>query len=243
MIKEQFTIEQIQCTVYRDDDPAALLIQPVDDYDSERLDSEVNAITERTSVPFVLVRFKVNDWNDDLSPWSHPAVFGNKEFAGQAENTLGIIKDKLLPGIIKEYGLEDVPVIIGGYSLAALFALWCGYEDENFGGVAAASPSLWFTGWIDYVNERQPKATHIYLSLGDREEKTRNPIMSTVGDCIRKQHDIIKEDNIDCILEWNQGNHFRDGDIRSRKGFVWCLERIAISRGCNRKPWIRGYKQ
>ena len=58
--------------------------------------------------------------------------------------------------------------------------------------------------------------------------------MSTVGECIRKQYDILKQDNIDCILEWNQGNHFRDGDIRTRKGFAWCLERIAVSQNLDK---------
>ena len=227
MIKEQFTLEQIQCSVYRCENPEALLIQPVDDYDSERLDSEIKAIREKTAVPFILVRFRVDDWNDDLSLWPHPAVFGNKDFGGKAESTLDKIKNTLIPGVVSKYELNDLPVIIGGYSLAALFALWCGYTDDTFTAVAAASPSVWFTGWIDYAQERQPIARHFYLSLGDREEKTRNPVMSTVGNCIRNQYDILKDSNIDCILEWNEGNHFRDGDIRTRKGFAWCLERMS----------------
>ena len=38
-----------------------------------------------------------------------------------------------------------------------------------FRGVAAASPSVWYSGWMDYAGQRKPKAGRIYLSLGDAE--------------------------------------------------------------------------
>ena len=31
---------------------------------------------------------------------------------------------------------------------------------------------------------------------------------------------------VDCILEWNQGNHFKDADLRTAKAFSWVLNRI-----------------
>ena len=59
------------------------------------------------------------------------------------------------------------------------------------------------------------KETHIncnkvYMSLGDKESKTRNPIMATVADKITAAHNILKASGVDTILEWNQGNHFKD---------------------------------
>ncbi len=63
----------------------------------------------------------------------------------------------------------------------------------------------------------------VYLSLGDREEKTRNPVMATVGDRIREAHVLMKERGVNCILEWNEGNHFRDADLRTAKAFAWVL--------------------
>ena len=63
------------------------------------------------------------------------------------------------------------------------------------------------------------------MSLGDKEEKTRNPVMRTVGDCIRKQSEMLDNDE-GCkasILEMNPGNHFREPDLRTAKGFAWLI--------------------
>ena len=56
------------------------------------------------------------------------------------------------------------------------------YQTDVFKGVAAASPSMWFPGFSDYMKEQDIKAKTVYLSLGDKEEKTRNPVMTTVAD-------------------------------------------------------------
>nr|MCR5237772.1 esterase [Lachnospiraceae bacterium] len=63
-----------------------------------------------------------------------------------------------------------------------------------------------------------------YLSLGDKEEKTKNPVMASVGNKIREACAILDEHNVSCILEWNPGNHFKDADIRTAKGFLWALQ-------------------
>ena len=69
------------------------------------------------------------------------------------------------------------------------------------------------------------KAEKVYLSLGDKEEKTRNPVMRTVGDNIRKQYELLQADPVcgKCTLEMNPGNHFKEPDIRTAKGFAWLL--------------------
>lgn len=74
------------------------------------------------------------------------------------------------------------------------------------------------------MNNNTPLNNTIYLSLGDTEEKTKNKVMSKVGDNIRKQEELLKNDNINTILEWNKGGHFRDSDIRVAKAFIWCIE-------------------
>ena len=115
-----------------------------------------------------------------------------------------------------------VEVILGGYSLVALFALWAGYESTRFSGIAAASPSVWFPGWLDYAKARKPRTERIYLSLGDAEPRTRNRVMATVGDCIREMDALLA--GHPHTLEWNPGNHFKDADLRTAKAFLWCLE-------------------
>ena len=73
------------------------------------------------------------------------------------------------------------------------------------------------------MDEHELKSDHIYLSLGDKEEKTRNPVMRTVGDKIRAAYAELEAKNVDCILEWNQGNHFKEPDLRTAKGFAWLI--------------------
>ena len=114
---------------------------------------------------------------------------------------------------------------IGGYSLAGLFALWAAYRTDRFDGVAAASPSVWFPDFTDYMRRKEIHAGAVYLSLGDREEKTRNPVMAQVGNAIREAREILQEAGTACTLEWNQGNHFKEPDIRTAKAFAWLLNR------------------
>ncbi len=52
--------------------------------------------------------------------------------------------------------------------------------------------------------------------------------MATVGDRIREAHGILTGRGVDCILEWNEGNHFRDADVRTAKGFAWLLNRSRL---------------
>jgi len=98
------------------------------------------------------------------------------------------------------------------------------YQTDRFRGAAAASPSVWFPGFADYMKEHRIRTGAVYLSLGDREEKTRNPVMATVGDRIKEVHALLEERGINCILEWNEGNHFRDADIRTAKAFAWVMK-------------------
>lgn len=113
--------------------------------------------------------------------------------------------------------------IIGGYSLAGLFALWCAFQTDRFSGVAAASPSVWFPEFTDYMKKNTIHSKSVYLSLGDKEEKTRNPGMATVGKKIREAHDTLLEQGVETTLEWNSGNHFKDAAIRTARAFAWTL--------------------
>ena len=213
-----------ECFIYDGGSSDVLLVQPVDDHDIEVLDSEVAEIVRLAEgTGFTLAAFRVNDWNDDLSPWEAPAVFGDHGFAGKAQSTLQYVID----GLIHELtGGRDVKIYIGGYSLAAFFSLWAVYQTDLFRGAAAASPSVWFPGWIEYAEKNTVMADRIYMSLGDKEERTRNPVMRTVGDNIRRQYELLQADMecTGCILEMNQGNHFKEPDIRTAKGFAWLLK-------------------
>lgn len=201
-----------------------LLIQMVDDHDMEMIDREVKFIRELSGgKDFCLKAVKVNSWNKDLSPWPAPAVFGNEDFGDGAAGTLAFLLDHIVPDY--ESGKPAAKKIyIGGYSLSGLFALWAGYQTDRFDGIAAASPSIWFPDFTEYMRDNTLQAEAVYLSLGDREERTRNTIMSQVGKAIRTGCDILKEDGKACVLEWNKGNHFKEPDLRTAKAFAWLIK-------------------
>ena len=194
-----------------------VLLQPVDEHDAETIENELALIRGSAGEDFRLTAFRVGDWNRDLSPWEAPPVFGQEGFGGRARDTLEEILTYCTDGT-KTY-------IIGGYSLAGLFALWAACETDVFSGVAAASPSVWFPGFPAYLRDHEIRSGHVYLSLGDREERTRNPVMRTVGDEIRAAYALLRERGTDCVLEWNEGNHFRDADARTAKAFSWVMKR------------------
>jgi hypothetical protein len=193
-----------------------VLVQPVDDHDEELLERELEAIRKEYGEDFRLITFKINDWNRQLSPWEAPAVFGREGFGNGAADTLR--------EILEYCGDRTKTYYLGGYSLAGLFALWAAYRTDLFQGIAAASPSMWFPGFAEFMKENEIRTRRVYLSLGDREEKARNPVMATVGDRIREAHTLLCGQGIDCTLEWNAGNHFVDSDKRTAKAFLWVMK-------------------
>ena len=225
--KENFVIDSKKCIGYITDTTKYLLIQPVDEHDIEVLDNEVAEILKNTDKQFSLIAFKIEDWNSELSPWEAPPAFGNKSFGSGATKTLEFIESRLIPTVKEQYILDDnIKFILGGYSLAGLFSLWSTYKSDTFSGIAAASPSVWFNGWEEFMNNNTPLSNTIYLSLGDTEEATKNKVMCAVGDNIRKQEELLKNDNINTILEWNIGGHFSNSDLRVAKAFTWCIENL-----------------
>lgn len=225
MNKTDQSIGNKVCTIYSYDKPESILIQPTDQRELESLDKEIAHIKSLTDSPFVLAAFEITDWNSELSPWNAPPVFGTEPFGNGAGETLDHLENTLIPELKARF-CTDIPIILGGYSLAGLFSLWAAYTSERFNSVAAVSPSVWFPDWLDFIDSHSSFTKSIYLSLGKKEEKTRNRTMATVGDNIRRQYDILKEKGLNCVLEWNEGNHFTEPEIRTAKGFAWCINSL-----------------
>ena len=236
---------------YGNPDSANVLVQLIGDHEVSGIEKEIAHIKENVGDDFFLLAYKVEDWNMELSPWQAPAVFGDEGFGGGAGETLKELlqdlrsdnvlseytndealsektKDKLFSPLtvgkeVTEISREKKKYYIGGYSLAGLFALWAAYQTDLFTGVAAASPSIWFPGFIEHMRAGKINADRVYLSLGNREAKTRNPVMATVADCIEISFDLLRKQGVESVLEWNEGNHFKDADIRTAKAFSWVL--------------------
>ena len=203
-----------------------LLVQMVDDHDLEVIESEVSCIRELSGgQDFCLKAVRVGSWNNDLSPWPAPAVFGDEDFGDGAADTLEYLLNNIIPGPKEPGRLKEKRILIGGYSLAGLFALWAGCQTDSFEGIAAASPSAWFPHFTEYLQDHKVLAGAVYLSLGDKEEKTRNPVLSQAGTAIRTVHALLADSGTDCVLEWNKGNHFKEPDLRTARAFAWLMKR------------------
>ena len=120
---------------------------------------------------------------------------------------------------------------LGGYSLSGLFCLWAALKSGLFAGCASCSGSVWYPGFTEQVlgapndGAGAVNPMKIYLSLGTKEEKTRDPYMREVGNCTRRLYEHFSSDpaHFSTVLEWNPGNHFRDVPERIAKGFSWLL--------------------
>lgn len=110
-------------------------------------------------------------------------------------------------------------------SFAGLFALWAMYQTDIFAGCATCSGSMWYPGFVEYVNS-QPTLTgkHIYISLGGKESRTTDRLMATVADRTKEIYELLKKDN-DVIYEINPGGHFADSGKRLAKAVKW-IEKI-----------------
>ena len=213
---------------YGDTNSRNVLIQLVGEHDLAQLPDTVETVSALAGEDFRLTALKVDDWNRELSPWKAPAVFPGRQAVVDAlsvsdEEGFGDGARETLDLVLEAASDAGKRYFIGGYSLAGLFALWAVYQTDAFAGAAAVSPSVWFPGFVDYMKEKEILTGKVYLSLGDREERTGNPVMRTVGRCIREGYEILEKNGVDSVLEWNKGNHFKDPGKRVGRGFAWLL--------------------
>ena len=214
------------CRIYGEAHTEYLLLQMTGEHELESMESEVAAIAQ-SAHHFLFAAIPVKSWNNELSPWEAPAVWGKENFGGNAADTLRFLTEQVIPTLKKQFALPgNVRIILGGYSLAGLFALWASTQTDLFYGIAAASPSVWFPEWMKFEQRHPMQAQHVYLSLGDKEEHTKNAVMAVVGDNIRALHRELAERGKSCVLEWNCGGHFKDTDLRTARAFRWVMEDI-----------------
>lgn len=224
MKKERLQIGGRNCSVYSDERPCALLIQPMGRQEVAGMETEVELIANECGKPFAMAAFDILDWDKELTPWQDSEVSKRQEVGRHAADTLLYIRQKLLPYMLVQFG--QLPCILGGYSLGGLFSLWAACETDYFFGVAASSPSVWIKGWLQYAEMHLVRASQVYLSLGDREEFVRNKAIAQVGNNIREYHKLLvaRLGEHNTTLVWNAGNHFQHATARTARGFAWNLK-------------------
>ena len=167
-------------------------------------------------------------WNLDFSPWPAPALNETDDpFEGGADDYLRLLTEEIIPKVEKE--ITGTPRWRGivGYSLAGLFALYAIYRTDLFSRVGSMSGSLWFPGMKDYIFSHEPKRQpdHMYFSLGDKESKTRNPVLRSVRQNTEEIQTFYQSKGINTVFELNPGNHYNHAAERTAAGIVWLLNR------------------
>ena len=178
--------------------------------------------------PFSLAAVSGLDWDRDLSPWDSPAVFKNSsDFTGGADDYLGFLVGDIIPET--ELHLPGIPLWrgIAGYSLAGLFALYSIYRTDLFSRAGSVSGSLWYPGFKEYVLSHTPvrRPDHVYFSLGEKERKTRNPVLRYVEQDTREICTFFKYNGISTELQLNPGGHHDHASGRTAAGLLWLLSR------------------
>ena len=188
-----------------------VIVKPLGEFERLLIEDECRLISEMSSVPFCMVAFEVTEL--DLRPTG-------------AEDTYQYLEKKLLP-YIKD-NMHPLRLILGGYSLGGLFALWSVTRTDAFDAVFAGSPSLWMEGWNEYADAHPLKVRYAYMSLGDKEECTRKQPFCIIGDRVRLQHKRHEAQlgSDHCILEWNEGGHFNEIEMRKAKGAAWIISHL-----------------
>lgn len=179
-------------------------------------------------LPFNLETISNLDWNHDMAPWDNPAAFKKGEpFTGGADDYLRLLVEEIIPRAEKELAGPPAWRGIAGYSLAGLFALYAIYQTDVFSRVGSMSGSLWFPGFKEYIFTHEPKRRPdcIYFSLGDKESKTRNPVLKTVQENTEEIRAFYQSKGIDTEFQMNPGNHFVQGIERTAAGIQWLLNR------------------
>lgn len=193
---------------------------------------------------FLLLSVKPANWNDDFTPWAAPAFRKGEEApAGGADVYLSCLTKEIKPYMDRHYRTKPEPehTALFGYSLGGLTAVYSVYKTDVFGAVASLSGSLWYDDFCEFMERERPLRTNlqVYLSLGKKESRSKNPRMRRVAECTESAAEILRgqlkaagnQENGadkrtgDVYFEWNEGNHFHDIAGRFTKAVMWWAEK------------------
>jgi predicted alpha/beta superfamily hydrolase len=175
---------------------------------------------------FNLVTISGLHWGEELTPWAHEPVLSNKDhFGGKANEYTEFMTEKVIPLVEEALGDAGSERILAGYSLAGLYAIYAPYVTDVFQRVVSASGSLWYPDFLEFAlnHELIGKPLSAYLSLGDRESRSRNEYISKNQENTERIQQYFASLGIPSIFELNPGNHFNNATGRLAKGIVWTM--------------------
>ena len=208
---------KVPCVIYNSDQNDGLKVY-----------EEIQKITD---IPFTFAVLSGFNWNDDLSPWYMKKTYSkDSDYLGKADDFLYLITNKIMPQIektlLEKYKITPEYYSIIGYSLAGLFALYCGFKTDKFKKIASVSGSMWFENFEKFVQENDINSNvkKIYFSLGNKEKQTNNPILKNVEEKTIVIEKIVESKGVETTFEMNNGNHFAQPEERLAKAIKWLQE-------------------
>lgn len=117
-----------------------------------------------------------------------------------------------------------------GYSLGGLTAVYAVYKTTVFGAAAGLSGSLWFDDFCEWMEGEKPLRTdlRVYLSLGKKESRSKNPRMAKVAECTQRAKEILAAQLKKPVhFDWNEGGHFHDIEGRFARAVMWWMEGLS----------------
>ena len=167
------------------------------------------------------------DWNHEMSPWAiSPISAKDTPCSGGADEYLAKLTEEIMPAVLRELPTKPEDLILAGYSLAGLFALYAAYRTDLFTHIVSASGSLWYPGLVDFVKSHNMSkhVRSVYLSLGDKESHTRNKLLAAVEENTIEIEKYLVSQGMNATYERNPGNHYQDAELRVARGIKWTLE-------------------
>lgn len=231
---KELQIANLSCSLYLPADYALQTARyPVIYINGEVPITEILTELNKMSVPpdFLLLAVSPQNWNDDFTPWKAPA-FRDGEAAprGNADTYIAKLINEIKPYMDEHYRTKPEPKdsILLGYSLGGLASLYTLCKTDFFSKIGGLSSSLWYDGFIDFMEKQNfaDKNRRVYLSLGRKEQKSRNPRMGQITECTQKLQLILERElgKENVIFEWNDGGHFHEIPNRFAKALKWLLQ-------------------
>ena len=147
----ELSIAGRSCRLSGSETPDCILVQPSARHEDASLASEIAQLEALAPHPFLLVTIGLGDWTLDLMPWPDGNISRDPEAGKHGQETLDYILQDLLPELERRYGPR--PVILGGYSLGGLFALWASCRTDRFQAVAAAAVYIFLSIAVQYFKD------------------------------------------------------------------------------------------
>lgn len=222
----KFQLNEKHCWVEQigsSNQPMPLIILLSGEYEEHTLsgirEMLLQQIDEGNCKAFIIAGFGPIDWDRDYSPWYLERNNG-RVFEGKADEIIDFMKNTLIPELQKSFLLngEVYPV---GYSLGGLTAIYAQCS-IGFTGCGSCSGALWYPGWLEFVKKHLPSGK-VYLSLGGKEEKTKDSLMCQVGIITQKTKELISK-STEVVYFKEPGGHFKEVPQRIARAILWLLK-------------------